>query len=169
MSRPRARERNFVTLIVGATLSGCDPDQTADGAHPLSLTAGDLNQVAARVVENSSVNRTHLQGRLGEVHAESCQSGVFCAHTVDGKLLERDAVLDQCLFERLNGWMLARLQEELGPVGLVGGDDREPGELTQRNVLALDEAKLVDIEVERLRLVLDEDAGDVDAHVQLPW
>jgi hypothetical protein len=45
---------------------------------------------------------------------------------IDGKGGERNAVFDQRLLEGLGGGVLVRLEQELGSLGLVGGDDGEP-------------------------------------------
>jgi hypothetical protein len=54
-------------------------------------------------------------------------------HVVDGELRERDAVGGERLLERPGGRVLVGLEQQLGPVGLLGRDDRQPAVLAQRD------------------------------------
>src|SRR4029078_2091920 len=76
------------------------------------------------------------------------------------------ALRDECpelLGRRVVMQRRAGLLEPDLDVGLAGDADREPAVIALREVRALLEAALVDVEVERLVLVEDADGGDVES------
>src|SRR5918912_1119527 len=95
----------------------------ADGAIPRVRPAGgggDLNEVAAGVVEDGGGDRTHGGGLLGEADAESAQALELRAHVLYGERREGDTVAHQRLLEGPGGGVCIRLQHELGAVRVVG-------------------------------------------------
>ena len=60
--------------------------------------------------------------------------------------------------------MAIRLEEELDAVGRIGRDDGQPSGSAGGDVGLLHEAEDIGVEGERLGLVVDQDAGDVDSH-----
>src|SRR3954451_879408 len=53
---------------------------------------GDLDEVAAGVVEHGRGHRAHVEGLLGEAYAEAAHSFVLGLDVVDGEWGVRDAV-----------------------------------------------------------------------------
>ena len=72
--------------------------------------------------------------------------------------------LDQRLLERLGRGMAVGLQQQLGSVGILGRDHGQPPVLAERDLGLLHEAEDFGVEPQRLVLVVDEDAGEVDPH-----
>src|SRR5215210_2060945 len=136
-----------------------------EGARAPLVRLRDLDQVSARVVEDGGRHRTHLERLLGELHPEGSQPVELRADVVHGERRERDAVVYERLLERLGSGVAVRLEEELRAVRLLAGRDGEPLRLTERDLRLLLEAEDAGVEVERLVLIVDEDAGEVDSHV----
>jgi len=63
------------------------------------------------------------------------------------------------------GW----LEQKLGSIWLFGRHDRQPRGPAEVDVRFLREAEGVRIELERLPLVVDEDARDIDPHSEAPF
>lgn len=73
----------------------------------LGVRRGDLDQIAARVVEDSSADDAHVGGWLSESHTESGQALVLGFDVVDGELREGDSISSERVFERFTaGWPL---------------------------------------------------------------
>ncbi|MDP9585054.1 UNVERIFIED_ORG: hypothetical protein J2791_004369 [Burkholderia contaminans] len=60
--------------------------------------------------------------------------------------------------------MMARLEHQLGAVGLVLRHDRQPAVLAHRHVVLQPEAEDVGVKRECLVLIVDKDARHVDTH-----
>ena len=134
-------------------------------AEPRVSHRGDLDQVAAGVVEHRRRHRAHVGGLLGEDGRRAPVSRSYSVlHVGDGEGGERDAVGDQGVLERLRRRVVVGFEKELDAVRVLGGDDGEPPVLAQRHVVLLLEAEDVGVEAQRLLLVVDEDAGQVDPH-----
>ena len=130
----------------------------------LGSLRGDLDEVAAGVVEDGGRHRTHRRRRLRELDAEGAEPLELGLDVVHGERRERDAVRDERLLERLRGGMAVGLEQQLDAVGCVGRDDGQPARSADGDIGLLHEAEHIGVEGERLRLVVDEDAGDVDLH-----
>ena len=73
------------------------------------MQLGDLDEVAAGVVEHCRGHRAHVGRRLREPHAETDEAVVLGGDVVDGERRERDAVLDEGFLERPRRGMLVAL------------------------------------------------------------
>jgi glucuronokinase len=72
---------------------GFTPNSTGSGGAVVALVLGELDEVAAGVVEHGDDDGSHLGRRLRELDPELGQSVVFRLQVVDGELGEGDAVL----------------------------------------------------------------------------
>src|SRR4051812_42174936 len=173
-SRPRRSETELATCGMRRLLGCGDAAMVAATAEPVprprrertpSVPLRDLDQVAARVVEDGRRHRAHLEGFLGERDAHRPEPVELRPDVFDGERRERDAVVDEGLLERLRGRVTIGLEEQLRSVGLVPRRDRQPLGVAERDLRLLLEAENTGIEVESLVLVIDEDARQVDPHV----
>src|SRR5690606_10821596 len=124
----------------------------------------DLDQIAAGVVEHGAGHRAHVHRLLGEVHAEGAETLVLGLHVVDGERGERDAVGDQRLLERLRRRVAAGFEHQLRAAGVLGGHHGQPPGLAHRDVALLHEPQDVGVEPQRLLLVVNHHARQVDLH-----
>src|SRR5919204_4583737 len=76
------------------------------------VLARDLDEVAARVVEDSRRHGLHLHGLLGEANAELAESLVLGVDVFDSERRERDAVGHERLLERPHGGIAVGLEHE---------------------------------------------------------
>ena len=128
---------------------------------------GDLDEVAAGVVEDGRRHRAHRGRRLRERHAQAAQPLVLGVDVVDGEARVRNAVRDERLLEGACGGVAIGLKEELDAVRLARRDDGKSSRISERDLGLLHEAKDIGVEAQRLLLVVDQDAGDVDSHESL--
>ena len=129
----------------------------------------DLDEVAAGVVEDRRGDAAHLGRLLGESHALRPEPIELLLDVVDGEGGRRDPVLDQGLLVRLDGRVPGGFEQELGSVRLFRRHDGQPRGTAEGDVRLLLEAEDVGVEVEGLRLVVDEDARDIDPHSNTPF
>src|SRR3954469_20949654 len=127
-------------------------------------SAGDLDEVAARVVEHGGGDRAHGRRRLGEADAERDQTLVLGDDVVGGERRERDAIGHECFLEGSGGGVLVRLEDELHAVTVIGRHHGQPRVVANGNVRLLHEPEYLGIEAKGFRLVVDEDAGQVNLH-----
>jgi hypothetical protein len=74
------------------------------------VLGGELDEVAARVVEHGGGHGAEVGGRLGEGHAQSDEALVLGGHVGDGEGRERDAVLHERPLEGADGGVLVGLE-----------------------------------------------------------
>jgi hypothetical protein len=80
----------------------------------------DLNQIAARVVENGRRYRTHVRRRLRETDADFGQSSIFGRDVIDAKRREGYSVLHKGFLERPCCGVLIGFKEQFDAVGIPG-------------------------------------------------
>ena len=85
-------------------------------------------------------------------------------HIIDGERGVRDTVGDDRVFERLHRRVVVRFENQLDAVGILRRHHGQPLELTDRHLGLLHKAQRLGVEAERLVLVVDEDAGEIDLH-----
>ena len=96
-----------------------------------------------------------------------CQSLDLRVHVLNAERGVWDAVLDERRLERPSGRMRVGLEHQLGALGILVGHHGEPSVLAHRDIELGQEAQDAGVEVERLRLVVDKDAGQGDpGHVR---
>src|SRR6266540_263667 len=127
--------------------------------------ARDLDQVAARVVEYGGGRRARLDRLLGEPHTKAVKSVELLVDVVDRKGGEGNPVFDERLLEWLGGGVPVRLKQQFGSLWLVWGYNRQPASLPQGDVGLFHESEHVGVELERLGLIVDEDACNGNSHV----
>ena len=81
------------------------------------------------------------------------------ANAVNGMPSATSAVL-----ERLRRWVCVGFEDELGAARILRGHHGDPPMLTHRNVVLLLETEDLGIEPQRLVLVVNEHAGQIDSH-----
>lgn len=81
---------------------------------------GDLDQVAAGVIEHRYGDGPHGGGRLGELHACRAQPGVFGLDVTHAERGGGDAVLLERGLVDLGGRVRVGLEQQLDAVGVVG-------------------------------------------------
>ena len=94
--------------------------QAAEASPGPLAHRGDLDQVAAGVVEHRRGHRAHRRRLLGEHDAERPSGGRTRLDVLDRERRVRHAVLDQRRLERPGGRVLVRLQQQLDAVGRLG-------------------------------------------------
>ncbi len=128
------------------------------------LLAGDLDQVAAGVVEDGRRDRPHVRRLLGEPHPRRPEPFVLLAHVVHGERREGNPVLHQRPLERTGGGMAVRLEHQLGAVDILRRHDGQPPVLSHRDLDLLHEAEDLRVETQRLVLIVHQDAREIDPH-----
>src|SRR5690606_28625883 len=101
--------------------TACLRGATSDG--------GDLDQVAAGVVEHRGRQGTHLRGPLGEYHVEVTQPVVLGLHVVDGELDHGYPVDRQRLPVGRHRRINCGLEQQLDATWVIGRDDGDPSVL----------------------------------------
>src|SRR5918992_2410678 len=127
--------------------------------------ARDLDQVAARVVEDGCRHGARFDRLLREPDTPPTKSLELVPNVVDGKRGEGDAVLDERLLERLRGGVRVWLEKQFGSLWLLWGYDRQPASFAKRYLCLLRKSEHVGVEPQCPVLVVDQDARDVDSHV----
>jgi len=79
---------------------------------------------------------------LGEAHATRREPVVFGVDVVHEEGSERDTVVEQGIFERLDRGVGVRFEQKPGAGWLIGGDQGDPAVLAERKVLLLGEAEV---------------------------
>lgn len=137
--------------------AGCRAGAQLGGWH-----RGDVDEVAAGVVQDGVRERPHLGRRLQECDALRGEPIELGLHIVDGERGGRNAIGDERLLVRLRRRMCVRLQEDtcmsrqvagrsadeddlgaagrIGP-GIVGGGDRQVEAKPQREAQAIGQRK----------------------------
>jgi hypothetical protein len=153
-------ELQAATAALGRRLLAASGRRPALGV----VTAGDLDEVAAGVVEDGRRDRSHLRGFLSEPDSEAGKSFIFRTYVADCEGRHRNPVGGQRRLELLRRRMRVRFEDQLHPVRVLRGDNREPAGRADRDLGLLHEAEKLGIEAQRLVLVVHEDAGEVDPH-----
>ena len=95
-----------------------------DGRISSLTLSGNLEEIAARVIQNGGCHRSHERRLLRKANAEPAQPFVLTFDVIHCEGGEGDAVLNERGFERLGGWVLVGLENQLNAVGIVGGPRR---------------------------------------------
>ncbi len=126
------------------------------------LLGDELDEVAARVVEDGDDGGTDVVRRLGERDPRLGQSGVLGLDVVHRELSQRDPVFGESvpvgLDRRVTGW----LQHQLWPLRTVRRDDGQPEIVSERDLVVFDEAEYLGIELQRGSLVVYVETGEMD-------
>src|SRR4029453_6414996 len=123
-----------------------------------------LNEIPTGVRADGDGDRTLTIRYLGEHDAELAEATVFVFEVVDLERRCRNALLEQRLLERPAGGIGIRLQRQFEVSWPVRGDDGNPAVLANRNVVLLHEAEHLRVERQRLVLIVDHDARQLDSH-----
>src|SRR5215213_9404749 len=125
----------------------------------------DLNQVAAGVRTDRERNRTLLRRLLREDDAERLQALILAGDIVNLERSGRDALLQQAFLERPANGVGVGFQRQLDILISFRRYDGDPSELAaNRDVVFLHEAEHLRVEPQRLLLILDHDARQLDSH-----
>jgi hypothetical protein len=135
------------------------------GVVLVRLPFNELDEVAARVVEDSHEGGADVGWRLREHHTLAGRPGVLGGDVVDVELGEWDAVLDESVLIGLHCRVVRWLQQQFRTVGRFGRYDGEPEVVADGDVPALREAEHLGVEGEGCSLVVDEYARQGDSQV----
>ena len=135
---------------------------------------GELDQVAAPVLDSGVAHRAGRLGQGLECVPEGRDPGVLGVDVVDPKHRGGDTVFSEgrlpCLSGLNEGAVPHRFEEEFRAVRRERRDDGEPSGFTHLHVVFHLKAKHIRVKVMRLRLVVHHDVGehDLDRHAVLP-
>jgi hypothetical protein len=101
------------------------------------LLHNDLDEVPAGVIEHGGRHWSEVGRWLGELDPGGAEPVVLGLDVIDGELGEWDAVSDQRVAVRLHGWVAGRFEEQLGAIGRRRCDHREPGVVSDWDVVVL--------------------------------
>lgn len=87
---------------------------------------------------------------MSELDPGGAEPGVFGFDVIDSELRERDAVSDQRVTVRLHGGVTGWFEKQFGTIRRRGRDHREPGCLSEWDVVVLSKAEDVCVEGEAL-------------------
>ncbi|SPO54825.1 protein of unknown function [Pseudomonas sp. JV551A1] len=130
----------------------------------LLVFLGDLDQVAAGVIEHCYGDGPHVGGRLGELHACRAQPGIFGLDVTHAERGGGDAVLLERGFVFPGGRVRIGFEQQLDAVGVVGRGQGQPAVAAHGDIVLGLETEYVMVESQGFGLVVDEDAGDYDLH-----
>ena len=128
----------------------------------------DLNQVSARIVENSHANRSRVHWFHSEPDAKIAQSPIFRVEVVDAKRSGGDAIRNKSVLVGFSCRMATRFQQQFHSSGILFRYDGEPAIFAHRYVVLWDKAEDPGVEIQGLGLVVDQDACDIEFSWMFP-
>src|SRR5580700_10826898 len=172
----RSRTRTSVHLspsfCIRARLAGpgvyCSRAGTSSPCIVLpALQLGELNEVAAGVVQHGNGRAGHVGGRHGELGAAGLDPVVVAFDVVGVKHSRGLVLLKDCLLIRLGRGVVVQSELQLSPVRLLGRGHGQPAKWALTEIGLLGEAQHLRIEAQRFVLVVHVYASQFDFHFVL--
>src|SRR5271155_409887 len=161
---PRRWSSSFATWIVAQ-----DPRPTTNDRSALPVRQlGELNEVAASVVQHRNGRAGHIGGRHGELGAASLDPLVVALDVVGNKIGRGLMELKNRLLIRFGRGVVVQRQLQLGAVRFVGRSYSEPAKWALTEIGLLGEAQYLRIEAQGFVLVVHVYAGQFDFHFVSP-
>src|SRR5580704_8835914 len=160
------RRWSFATWIVAKDPTTHDQRQKTSALPVCQL--GELNEVAAGVVQHRNGRAGHIGRRHGELGAASLDPLVVALDVVGNKIRRGLMLLKDRLLIRFGRGVVVQRQLQLGAVGFVGRSHSEPAKWALTEIGLLGEAQYFRIEAQGLVLVVHVYAGQFDFHFVSP-
>src|SRR5579863_8840420 len=130
---------------------------------------GELNEVAAGVLQHRNGRAGHIGGRHGELGAVGLDPLVVALDVVGEEHCGGLALLKNRLLIRLGGGVRVQRQLQLRALRLLGRRHGQPAVGALAEIGFLGKAQYLRIEAQGLRLVVHVHAGHFDFHFVSPW
>src|SRR5580700_6985830 len=133
-----------------------------------ALHLGELNQIAAGVVQHRNGRAGHVGRRHGELGAASLDPLVVALDVVGNKIGRRLALLKYRLLVRLGRGIVVQRQLQLNAVRVLGRSHGQPAIWAITEIGLLGKTQNLRIEAQGLLLIVYVDAGQFDFHFVSP-